>query len=632
VAEDRRLVEIAIVGAGPTASSLTERLVANAPELLDGWTLRIHLVDPHRIGTGRVWRPDLHPQLWMNSMAEDVTMFTDSSVRCRGPIRPGPSLYEWAQSVDDDTLASLPDALVDEIRTLGPMTFPTRLVQSAYLDWFHLQLLASLPDGVEVVGHPRRARDVVDGDDGRQWVLLDGVDEPLRVDAVVLALGHLDATPDVETASLSRFAGRHGLTHLPPGHTAELDLSVLEPGADVLVLGFGQAFTDLLVLVTEARGGRFVDDDGRLRYEPSGREPVIHVGSRRGVPYRSKLSYRLQAAPAPLPRFLDDRAIDDLVSRAPLDFRRDVLLLVEKEVAWARYHELVHAHSERAAMSWPAFASQLDHVGAREDLDALVVAAVPDPADRFDIARLDRPLAGLSFTGADELHRHVARHVATDLARRTDPTYSADLGAFNAMLGAFSSLGRVAAALTPRSRVEDYGVWWFGFFMYYASGPPPARLRQLLALADAGLVRFFGAGTTVTGDEATGEFVATSSSHPDVVRAAALVDARIAAPSLERTTDELLCRLLARGEVVEEVVVDDGWSRNTGKVMVAGADLRIVRSSGDAHPHRHGLGVFTSRPAASALARPNTNAPAFRQNDAVARSILASLTGRQGAR
>ena len=119
------VMEVAIVGAGPTASSLLERLAANAPELLGGRPLRVHLIDPHRAGTGRVWRPDLHPGLWMNSMAEDVTMFTDDTVQCDGPIRPGPSLYEWAHTIDDDTLAALaPPALVDEIRALGADDVP----------------------------------------------------------------------------------------------------------------------------------------------------------------------------------------------------------------------------------------------------------------------------------------------------------------------------------------------------------------------------------------------------------------------------------------------------------------------------------------------------------------------------
>ena len=63
--------------------------------------------------------------------------------------------------------------------------------------------------------------------------------------------------------------------------------------------------------------------------------------------------------------------------------------------------------------------------------------------------------------------------------------------------------------------------------MYYASGPPPARLRQLLALADAGLVRFVGADMAVRADDETGAFVATSSSHPDQIRGTVLIDARI---------------------------------------------------------------------------------------------------------
>lgn len=148
MADPGRPLELAIIGAGPTASSFLERLVASAPELLAGRPLRVHLVDPHRAGTGRVWRPDLDARLWMNSMAEDVTMFTDGSVRCDGPIRPGPSLYEWSRQVDDGTLAELaPPDLAAEIRGLDGMTFPTRRVQSAYLDWFHRRVLAELPPG-----------------------------------------------------------------------------------------------------------------------------------------------------------------------------------------------------------------------------------------------------------------------------------------------------------------------------------------------------------------------------------------------------------------------------------------------------------------------------------------------------
>jgi len=151
-------------------------------------------------------------------------------------------------------------------------------------------------------------------------------------------------------------------------------------------------------------------------------------------------------------------------------------------------------------------------------------------------------------------------------------------------------------------------------------------LRQLIAVADVGLVRFLGAGTKVSADEELGAFVATSASHPDHIVGRALIDSRIATPSVSRTANELLRRLHERGSVTEEVTSDDnGWRRNTGKVMVSGVDLRVARADGSPNPRLYALGTFTSRPASGAFARPRTNAPAFRQNDVVARSLLREL-------
>jgi hypothetical protein len=76
---DRRA--IAIVGAGPRGAGLLERLAASLPELLPPRTgLDVHLIDPFPAGAGRIWRHAQSPLLAMNSMAADVTMFTDASV------------------------------------------------------------------------------------------------------------------------------------------------------------------------------------------------------------------------------------------------------------------------------------------------------------------------------------------------------------------------------------------------------------------------------------------------------------------------------------------------------------------------------------------------------------------------
>ena len=126
------------------------------------------------------------------------------------------------------------------------------------------------------------------------------------------------------------------------------------------------------------------------------------------------------------------------------------------------------------------------------------------------------------------------------------------------MLVSFGALGRhrcAAGLISPARVVEDFRrlvVQLLHVLRQRAASR--ARLRQFLALADAGLLRFLGADTTVMADAERGRFVARSTSHPDEVVGDALVDARIATPSVSRSTEPLLRRLHARGEVVEEVV------------------------------------------------------------------------------
>lgn len=56
-------------------------------------------------------------------------------------------------------------------------------------------------------------------------------------------------------------------------------------------------------------------------------------------------------------------------------------------------------------------------------------------------------------------------------------------------------------------------------------------------------------------------------------------------------------------------------------------DGHVIDPSLDSpHPRRIALGAHTNSRAVAAFARPRTNAPAFRQNDAVARALLRALS------
>ncbi|GAA0643775.1 FAD/NAD(P)-binding protein [Kutzneria viridogrisea] len=616
---------LVIVGAGPRGTGVLERIAANLPELYGEQELAVHLVDPFPPGAGRVWRYEQSPLLRMNSMAEDVTMWLDESVTCEGPVRTGPSLAQWADSVREEGLGD--PELTAELRAMTPASFPSRRLQSRYLEWVFAQVLRDLPERVSVTVHATTATSVTDAPDGRQQVWLADRREPLLADVLVLTLGHLDADPGEEQRDLRMFARVNGLRYLPPEYTADSNLSVLRAGEDVLLRGFGLAFVDAMALLTEGRGGRFHEQpDGSLRYEPSGREPRLHVGSRRGVPYHAKTTYRLRADRPQLPRFFSADAMPD----GPLEFRRDVWPLMAKEIAWGYYHELFNGHRERVALDWAEFDRRyaaLDWGGA--PMRELVEASVPSTVDRLDFEALDKPLRGLRFDTSEQLQRHVHSYVAADVARRTDQSFSADLGAFYALLSAYGQLAALLAAgrLAARDQVHEVDGWWSGFFSFMASGPPDDRLRQLLALSDAGVVRFLGADMWVEADQHGGRFRAGSSSTPEVVTATALVEARLPRPSVRHSRDELLRTLGG----VEELLTADRFSHNTGLLRIRAADGRVLDAQGKPHPNRFALGAHTNSRAVAAFARPMVNAPAFRQNDAAAREVLRELAHRAGA-
>ncbi|MFD9631088.1 FAD/NAD(P)-binding protein [Streptomyces violascens] len=576
---------IVVVGAGPRGTGFLERLAANVPSLYGDRTLDVHLVDPHPAGGGRIWRADQSPLLWMNSMAEDVTMFTDDTVQQDGPVRPGPTLAEWSG--------------------LDARTFPSRRAQGEYLRWVYEDAVAALPPTITVHEHRTRATRIGGPREGRQRVWLEGRAQPLVADLVVLTLGHLDAELDEEQRELADFATRHGLVHLPPAFTADSDLSALRPGEPVIVRGFGLAFVDLMALLTEGRGGHY-DADGA--YRPSGREPVLYVGSRRGVPYHSKIGYTWTGERAPLPRFFGPAEVDALLSRPHRpDFRRDLWPLIDKELGFAHYHRLFTAHPERTVVGWPDFEEKYAAADPGSPaLQALIAASVPDPADRLDLEALDHPFDGLRFTSYESLQDGLRSYIRTDLTRRHDVTHSEDLGVFLGLLSVYGQL----------LRVGDVGGWWHGFFSFLASGPPGPRLRQLLALSDAGVVRFLGAGVTVEADSAKGVFRAGSASVPGQwIEAAALVEARLPEPSADRPGSPLLRALYEEG----------AGAADTGLLQVDPADGRITGRDGRPHPRRFALGPFTVARASGAFTRPRTGGAAFRQNDATARAALTFL-------
>ncbi|MFG1815731.1 FAD/NAD(P)-binding protein [Kribbella sp. NPDC049174] len=605
--------KIVFVGGGPRTVGLLERFAASAPELLGDRSLEIHVVDPYPAGGGRIWRRDQSRLLWMNSMTSDVTIFTDESVECDGPIIPGPDLATW---VAGEGAVILERA---GLEPAGPMDFPPRLLQAEYLAWVWDRVVRDLP--ASVTTHLERAVELTAD---QRVVLASG--KEIEADVVVLALGYLDRLPTASEAAWAASASDAGLTYIPPGYTADVDLSDLRPGEDVIVRGFGQAFIDLMVLLTEGRGGWYDECDGLLSYRPSGNEPTLYVGSRRGVPYHAKLGYTV-AGTKPVPtHYLTKAALDEL-GDGVLDFQTQLSPLIDKELTFAHYQRLFRAHPDRTRWSWERFAAVLDgSLPTAPEFVAAVEDAVPDPEDRFVRADVDRPLNGRFFQERERFEQFLAGLIEADLLRRADASYSADLAVFNALLSIYAvlSVAITEGRLSDEDRVRHVETEWHGFFSFVASGPPPRRLEELLALYRAGIVRFAGPDLEVAIDN--GQFVARSSGVGGEIRTRAFVEARLPRPDVLAATDPLLRGLLASGVLAaDELFAADGTSLGGGQLK-ADAQCRAIRADGTVHPSLFLLGPSVSGSAGSSgFSRPHFNGAGFRQNDAVARHLLKLL-------
>jgi hypothetical protein len=422
------------------------------------------------------------------------------------------------------------------------------------------------PYGVQVHVHRDRAIGLTESA-GRQLVrLLDG--RTLEADAVVLAQGR-PGSGDHDVAA------RDGLLHLPggPGH----DLENVPAGEPVLVRGAGRAFTDLLAPLTVGRGGRFTRGrQGEPVYLPGGFEPLLYVGSRRGVPHHARPGYE-PAGEARARRF---------------PYEGDERQATAKELAYAYYRELFTAHPSRTRTTWAAFEPAFVRAepGGRE-MRALVTRSVPRFADRLHLDRLARPLRGMRFGDLAGLQRWMHGFLAADLERRADPAFSPDLALIRALWDA-----------RPRMAGDP---WFEDLFGLLADGPSLARQAELHALARAGIVTFIGAEPRIEQDE--DGWRASGPTVPGLTRARTLIEARRLPSGPDGCADPLLAGLYARGEA----------RHAAGLLDVRLPDGRLITGDGSVHDRRFALGSLTGAGGFATL---------LRRADAVARAVLSQVS------
>ncbi|MER7901115.1 FAD/NAD(P)-binding protein [Streptomyces sp. NPDC096046] len=603
-------VSVALVGAGPRGTSVLERLCASAPELLaPGTRLTVHVVDPDPPGPGRVWRTDQSPELLMNTVACQVTLFTDDSVDCSGPVRPGPSLYEWARG------------------GLGPDEYPARADYGRYLEWVFAEVVRQAPPGVRVETHRARAVRLDDTPGDRQSLTLDDGRTLTGLSAVVLAQGHLPAAAGPELRRLAAHAAHHGLRHVPPANPADVDLSSIPPGEPVLLRGLGLNFFDHTALLTTGRGGRFVRDAEGLRYLPSGREPRLFAGSRRGVPYQARGDNAKGPYGRHVPLALTPEVIAGFRKRAdsgePPDFLTEIWPLVAKEVEAVYYAALLRragACAGREREFTDRFLA-LPHGDPLETASLLDAFGVPE-ADRWCWERISRPYSGRDFAHPGEWRDWLLSYLREDAAQAAlGNVHGPSKAALDVLRDLRNELRLIVdhGGLAGASRRDHLDRWYTPLNAFLSIGPPRRRIEELVALVEAGVVRVLGPRLRVSDED--GAWAAHSPDVPgSAVRVSTLIEARLPEPDLRRTADDLLAGLLRSGRCRPHTV--DGYE--TGGLDVTTRPYRLMDRQGVAHTRLFAFGVPTEGVhwVTAAGARPGVDSVTLSDADAVARAVL----------
>ncbi|WFE30108.1 FAD/NAD(P)-binding protein [Solwaraspora sp. WMMD791] len=625
------VLRLCLIGAGPRNLATLERIVAN----LADWPqsrVEIDIVDPFIDQGSQVWRTDQARSLLMNTIACQISLFTDDSVTCVGPVRPGPRLDEWARALAIiDPAEGYPAEILAQARSLGPNDYPSRALYGYYLRWVLARIIATADPRILIRRHVDRVVRLDDGPDGRQVAVLAGGTRLDRLDAVVLAQGHLSMPAEPEHRRLAAHATRHRLYYQPPSSPAEVRLDDIAPGQAIALRGMGLNFFDYLTLLCEGRGGRFTGSPDQLRYLPSGQEPRLYAGSRRGVPYHARGENQKGVAERHQPLFLTGDVIRRWRWRSragdPPRFATEVWPLISREVQAVYYHALIKASRgvdvaarfQREFVRWAN-----DELAVRRLLGRFGV----DRSQWWDWQRISTPYGTRHFATGDHYQRWLLDHLRADLREALRGNVDSPLkSALDAMRDLRNEVRLVVdhGGLAGSSYRDELVGWYTPLNAFVSIGPPARRIAEMIALIESGVLRVLGPGMRVATDAQV--FQVWSQAVPEpATSVSGLIEARLPEFDVRRTDDPLTVDLRRRGGCRPYRIPDPtGDDYETGGMWVSQRPYRLVDAEGRSHPRRFAFGVPTETVhwVTAAGIRPGVDSVTLADADAIARACLA---------
>jgi uncharacterized NAD(P)/FAD-binding protein YdhS len=602
-----RTARIAIVGMGPRGLTVLERLVANQREHNCG-PIEVYVFDPKPPGTG-CHDPDQEGHLLVNTVAGQITQFSDATVLNAGPILRGPSFHEW---------------LTSEYARKGTGSQPhsdgyySRAAFGRYLHWCYHYLVALAPSNSSIT----LFRDEVLGMDrvDESWVLRTATGS-FWTDYVILATGHTKPTP----RSVSRSAA--GAVVIDDPYPIRERLAGLTAGITVGVEGLGLTCMDVIAELTVGRGGRFqVDAAGRTRYAASGREPKLVAYSRSGLPLTARARNQKGVSMQYRARFLKLDVVRALRAQRKLDFRRDIVPLLWADMQYAYYES--YLRRKRETLLSVLMLNQFMAADTVQQRDALVAQYIREE-DRFQWQSLYDPIPADALRSGATFDIWLRGHIERDLTEAAKGNLDSPIKAACDVVRDLRD--NLRAAIDFSGLTEESHRWLMAEFVPFmnriAVGPPESRNAELLALIDAGVMRIgFGPGARCEASP-QGRLRIVSPRWPERTTPIDVkINARVSMHSPIDDTSSLLRGLLSDGYA--RLFMNGGF--HPGGIEVD-RHFNVVSGSGKSIHNLWALGIPTegSKFYTFVVPRTGVNSTALVDAGRVMLDLLGQIRGRQ---
>ncbi|MBO0454112.1 FAD/NAD(P)-binding protein [Candidatus Enterococcus murrayae] len=553
--------KIAIIGAGPYGLIVLDRLIKQS-SLSE--KIEILLFDPDGPG-GNIWRKDQSNQVIMNTVMQHVTLFSKDE---------GPNLAEWNQTVAPNYLSSLNHGeFFSEETKLGKNDYCQRRYYGIYQCWFFDELMKNLPANVTV---DLIEEQVIDLTVTEKEILIKTT-KNFQVDDVILATGHSANYLNETENKQQKYAEEHNLFYQGPGNPSDTRLDQLIEGETVILRGLGLSFFDYIALFVAKWGGKFIEEDNCLVYAPSGKEQLLVVGSGRGLPYHARPNNQKKPGEDAQPQILTETFMEHF--RGTADNLFDLL----KKEAELVYYQKKLANTE---IDLSGFLEEY-RKGEREvvlskyqisDELRLDWTELFDPAK--EILPKDFPDFIQSYLKKDIVEAERG-NVTGPIASAID-TYKELQEPFNFMLD--------NEKFTTKEYFEDFFGSFNRNYSFLTIGAPVIRQKQLLALIEAGVIKFLAPEMDIK--RVNGEFLAYSKRNSrHSFRAKNLIEARLPATSLKRTKNPLVIQMRKKGYLSSHSLTVDGSEHFTGAIRVARKTHQVIDQTGVVLQHIYCYGI-----------------------------------------